>query len=211
MIERADILGVILAGGRSSRFGGGDKGLADLCGQSVIGHVLDRFKPQTGKVILSANGDQQRFSALGLTVLPDGEFPNQGPLSGLLAAFDYAVHAGDFSTVATVSADTPFLPLDLVSRMRTATSAEPVIATSAGRRHPTIGLWPVALRDELRTVLSQGRRGVDQFASRISAVEVEFAMVETGDCNIDPFFNINTAEDLEAARAMIRKNNGWKI
>ena len=100
------ILEVILAGGQSRRFGGGDKGFADLDGRPVLSHVIERFRPQIGRLILNANGDLSRFATFGLEVVADREIPGQGPLSGILTALEWAKrHAPDCTAVATVSTD----------------------------------------------------------------------------------------------------------
>jgi molybdopterin-guanine dinucleotide biosynthesis protein A len=115
MLVPSQIAGVILAGGRSRRFGGGDKGLSDLGGKSVLAHVIERFQPQVGRMVLNANGDMSRFAGFGLDVIADNESPERGPLSGVLAALDWATQQNaDFKAVVTVSTDVPFLPSDLV-------------------------------------------------------------------------------------------------
>src|SRR6185295_6763467 len=131
------ILGVILAGGQSRRFGGGDKGFAELDGRSVLSHVIERFRPQVGRLILNANGDLTRFASFGLEIVPDEQTPELGPLSGILAALDWAKHhAPNCTAVATVSTDVPFLALDLIQRLEAERGDGVAIAVSAGRRHP---------------------------------------------------------------------------
>ena len=199
-----EIVGVILAGGRSRRLGGGDKGLADLAGEPVLGHVARRFATQVARLILNANGDAQRFAGLGLIVMPDGEYAELGPLSGMLAACRWiAANAPRAEMFATTTADAPFIPEDLVARLAQAGAGRAAIAVSGGRRHPTIGLWPRSMETSLTQALSAGRFGVDRFASAIDAIEVPFARSRIGAQSVDPFFNINTPDDLAAARAVL--------
>ena len=156
------ILGVILAGGQSSRMGGGDKCLLSLGGRPILAHVIDRLRPQVDGLALNANGDPERFAAFGLPVLPDsvGGFP--GPLAGVLAGMDWAAGQGA-EAIVTAAADTPFFPDDLVRALRTATVAGDTPLAMAmtpgedGRldRHPTFGYWPVDLRDDLRAALER--------------------------------------------------------
>ena len=198
-------LGVILAGGRATRMGGGDKGLLDLNGKPILTHVIDRLAPQVAGIALNANGDASRFADTGLPVLADSiaEFP--GPLAGVLAGLDWAAKQGADSIV-TAAADTPFFPRDLVARL-TAEAAGMVhpLVLSASRdpksgklwRQPTFGLWPVSLRDDLRTALQDGLRKVVMWTDQHNGRLAEFAVTE-----IDPFFNVNTPEDLAQARAM---------
>lgn len=200
-----DPLGVILAGGLSSRMGGGDKGLLDLDGRSILGHVVDRLAPQCGAMALNANGDPARFSDLGLPVLADSIDGFVGPLAGVLAGLDWAAAEGA-EMIVTAAADTPFFPETLVADlMQAADGMAAPLALAATRdpesgklwRQPTFGLWPVALRDDLRSALEGGLRKVVIWTDQHGARTVEFPMGQ-----VDPFFNVNTPEDLDTARQL---------
>jgi molybdopterin-guanine dinucleotide biosynthesis protein A len=196
MDEQMRPLAVVLAGGLARRMGGGDKPLLPLAGRPVLDHVLDRLRPQASGLALNANGDPTRFRGFGLAVLP-------GPLAGILAALDWAAEAGAVH-VLTVPGDTPFLPPDLAGRLGRAVGhdAPAAIAVSDGRRHPTVGLWPVAAREGLRhAVAGDGLRRVEDWVRRLGAVAVDFAVEP-----IDPFFNLNTPEDLARAELMIGRS-----
>jgi molybdenum cofactor guanylyltransferase len=188
--------GVILAGGQSRRMGGGDKGMLSLGDKSLIERVIARLSPQVAHMAINANGDATRFAKLGLPVLPDPlpDFP--GPLAGILAAMDWAFGLGA-PAVVTVAADTPFFPADLVARLQQADGPAGfgVAATStAPDWHPTFGLWPVSLRHALRSDLCAGQRKVILWAQQHGAKPALF------DATDDPFFNINTPDDLAQAR-----------
>jgi len=201
------ILGVILAGGQSRRFGGGDKGFADLDGRPVLSHVIERFRPQIGRLILNANGDLSRFATFGLEVVADREIPGQGPLSGILTALEWAKrHAPDCTAVATVSTDVPFLAPNLIQRLEAERGDGVAIAVSAGRRHPTIAIWPLTSREAVADALQRGALSVDALAAELNAVAVPFPMGEIDGVTIDPFFNVNRPEDLVAARALLAKS-----
>jgi len=201
------ILGVILAGGQSRRFGGGDKGFADLDGRPVLSHVIERFRPQAGRLILNANGDLSRFASFGLEVVADREIPGQGPLSGILTALEWAKrHAPDCTAVATVSTDVPFLAPNLIQRLEAERGDRVAIAVSAGRRHPTIAIWPLTSREAVADALQRGALSVDALAAELNAVAVPFPMGEIDGVTIDPFFNVNRPEDLVAARALLAKS-----
>lgn len=192
--------GVILAGGLASRMGGGDKALLPLGGETILGHIRARIAPQVGALALNANGDAARFGPYGLPVLADPVAGHPGPLAGVLAAMLWAEGQGA-EAVVTVAGDTPFFPRDLVAQlMAAAAGMEPplVLAASGGRRHPVFGLWPVGLRDALRADLEKGMRRVGQWAEGRGARAVGF---DTG--RFDPFFNINTPQDLDVAREML--------
>ncbi|GGF35354.1 molybdenum cofactor guanylyltransferase [Aliidongia dinghuensis] len=193
-------LAVVLAGGLARRMGGSDKPLLLLGGRPVLDHVLARLRPQVSGLALNANGDPARFSDFGLPVLPDPLPGWPGPLAGILAALDWAAAAGA-GHVLTVPGDTPFLPADLVEQLgrSVADGAAAAFATSAGRRHPIVGLWPVAARDALRHgVADAGMRRVDDWARSLDAVPVEFPIGA-----VDPFFNVNTPEDLRTAESLL--------
>ncbi len=199
-----DIPGVILAGGRATRMGGGDKGLRPLGGGTLLSHVIDRLAPQAGPLALNANGDPARFAAFGLPVLPDGIPDHPGPLAGVLAGLDWAAGLGAASIV-TAAADTPFFPRDLAARLRAAAAeAGAPIALAAtpdadGQpgRHPTFGLWPVALRDDLRAALAGGLRKIVAWTDAHGCATALFPAQP-----FDPFFNVNTPEDLALAETL---------
>lgn len=204
MTLSSQIVGVILAGGRSRRFGGGDKGLAELHGETILARVAQRLQPQVSKLILNANGGAERFGALALDVVPDEAFAGLGPLSGMLAALRWSCRNMPGATaLATVTADAPFIPNDLVVRLDAMRAGGAAIAVSGEHRHPTIGLWPMACEDAMAQALESGSLSVNSFAGKVGAVEVGFAIGNSGGRPFDPFFNINTPDDLAAARAVL--------
>ena len=191
-------LGVLLAGGQARRMGGGDKGRLELSGRSLFAHVIDRLAPQVSGLALNANGDPDRFADLNLPVISDPIEGFAGPLAGVLAGLDHgAVQGADW--IVTAAADTPFLPRDLVSRLQAASEAKggaiALAATvpSGGELtlHPTFGLWPVALREDLRAALQAGTRKVVAWTERHNAGDAVFPSAA-----LDPFFNINRPEEL---------------
>ena len=196
-------LGVILAGGQARRMGGGDKGRLVLGGRTLFDRVIERFAPQVGTLAVNANGDPARLADLGLPVLADGVAGFPGPLAGVLAGLDWAEGQGA-THIVTVAADTPFLPEDLVPRLLLASEGGASVVLACTRegarrvRHPTVGLWSVALRDDLRAALAGGLRKVGQFADDHGAALAEFPAGP-----IDPFLNINTREDLARAEALL--------
>jgi molybdopterin-guanine dinucleotide biosynthesis protein A len=189
---------MVLAGGRSLRMGGGDKTLSVLGDRPVLAHVLERLVPQCGRLAINANGDPSRFEGFGLPVVPDSLAGHLGPLAGLLAAMDWAAGLGE-PRVVVVAADTPFLPADLVARL-SAAGGGPAIAASGQRHHPTVGLWPVDLRADLRAALAAGERRLGDWALRQGAEVIAFAAEEG-----DPFFNINRPEDLAEAEHRLQE------
>jgi molybdopterin-guanine dinucleotide biosynthesis protein A len=199
-----DVIGCILAGGLARRMGGGDKGLIRLGGRLVLDHVLDRLKPQVSQVMLNANGDPTRFAHYGLPVVPDSVEGFAGPLAGVLAGLEWARDNTQAEWVATAATDTPFFPVDFVTRMLAAieaAGADMACAASDGRHHPVFGLWPVRLAADLRHALvEEDVRKVDLWTARHKLVAVEFATQPH-----DPFFNVNRPEDVEEAERIAQE------
>ena len=201
-------VGVLLAGGLSRRMGGGDKCLVPLGGVPMLARVIERLRPQVGRLILNANGDPARFVDFGLPVVPDPLPGFAGPLAGVLAGLRWAAtHAQGARWVVTVAADTPFFPESLVTRMVGAIAHQPTgiaLARSGDRVHPVFGLWPVALADALDQWLAENRsRKVLAFVDNHPRIDVRFAGVTVEGIEIDPFFNVNTPQDLEVAMAVL--------
>lgn len=198
----ANVCGVILAGGKASRMGGGDKGALVLGDRTLFDRVTDRIGPQVDRLALNSNGMPERVLEYGLTVLPDTVADQPGPLAGILAGMDWAARMG-CQQVITVAVDTPFVPNDLVMRlhrgMKRAGTPIALAATEAeGRlqRHPTCGIWSVRLREDLRSALAQGVRKVTNWADSHGAASVLFES--------EAFFNINTPDDLATAEEMLK-------
>lgn len=198
-------LGVLLAGGLARRMGGGDKGLKRVGGETIIARVIDRLRPQCAGLILNANGDPARLAFLGLPIVPDDVPGFAGPLAGVLAALDWAARERpDIGWVVSAPTDGPFLPRDLVARLHEARAAADVplaCARSGGQPHPPIGLWPVALRSDLRHALVvENERKIDRWTARHGVAHADWAVDP-----VDPFFNANSPEDLAEAEAVIHR------
>lgn len=199
---RTDTLGMVLAGGLARRMGGGDKPLRLLGGVPMLDHALARLAPQVAAMVINANGDPTRFAAYRVPVVADGLPDHPGPLAGILAALDWAAaHRPDLPWVVSVPGDSPFIPLDLVARLhaaRLAASVPLACARSGGQAHPPVGLWPVALRDDLRAALVGGERKIDRWTARHGCAPADWPATP-----VDPFFNANAPEDLQAAEALL--------
>ena len=185
--------------------GGGDKALIKLGGRTLLDHVIARLAPQVAGLMLNANGDPARFDHFGLPVAADSVEGFAGPLAGVLAGLDWAAEQGA-ATIVTAAADTPFFPYDLVPRLLLAGEGMPaplVLAATReteGRlaRHPTFGLWPVALRDDLRAALQAGTRKVVHWTDGHGGRVTNFPVSDS-----DPFFNVNTPDDLARAELLL--------
>jgi molybdopterin-guanine dinucleotide biosynthesis protein A len=158
-------------------------------------------------MVLNANGDPMRFAGLGLPVVADTIEGFVGPLAGVLAGLRWAAAMSPGVThVASVSSDAPFLPADLVARLAAAIETRPgaiALAQSEGGLHPVIGLWPVALADDLERQLRDGVRKVLRFTDSHGTVPVDFPLADVAGRAVDPFFNANTPEELDEARRLL--------
>jgi molybdenum cofactor guanylyltransferase len=202
------IPGVLLAGGLARRMGGGDKPMRRIGGRTILERVIVRLKPQCDGLILNANGDPARFAAFGLPVVADGVADFPGPLAGILAALDWAAaNRPDVEFVLSAAADCPFLPRDLVARLYGALreqNAELAVAASDGQSHPVIGLWSVALREQMRHALVvEDIRKIDRWTARY-----KFATVTWPSTPLDPFFNANTMDDIAEAERLAALDGG---
>jgi molybdenum cofactor guanylyltransferase len=194
-------LGVVLAGGLARRMGGGDKWRIQIGGVTILDRVLDRLRAQCDNIVFNSNS-VPAAAPHGLTVVADSVSGYPGPLAGILAGLDWATqNARGISWLVSVPGDCPFLPRDLVARLHQARSegqAALACAESAGRRHPTVALWPIRLREDLRlAITTEQMRAVHQWTARYP-----LAVAAWNGAPIDPFFNVNTPEDAAEAAAL---------
>lgn len=203
MIDKKKILGVILAGGKGTRVGNQDKGLLKLKNKKLIEHAIERLSPQVADVIINANGDPKRFLNQKKQIVSDTAIGFQGPLAGISAGLDYAI-INDYSHIVTVAVDTPFFPKNLVKKLKETaeTSGGLSIVSSVdkslkNKKHPTFGIWPCHLSKSLNKQLLNGDRKILIWTDKHNAGNTIFKIK-----NIDPFFNINTIDDLQYANSI---------
>jgi molybdopterin-guanine dinucleotide biosynthesis protein A len=189
--HRSPITGVILAGGRGSRMGTVDKGLKLLRGKPMVQWVAERFAPQVAEVLVNANQNIDRYQLLGYKVIPDEIGGFAGPLAGLHRGLSEASH----ELVATSPCDSPFLPLDLIARLRAAmekAGADLTVAKTGDQPHPVFCLCRRTVLPGLTDFLAGGGRKIDLWYSKLKMVEVLFDDQPGG------FSNVNTVAELEA-------------
>jgi molybdenum cofactor guanylyltransferase len=194
------IIGAIIAGGKSARMGGDEKAFLKLAGKGILDLVIGRFEPQVDQLVINANGDAARFSEFGLDVVPDVLTNLTTPLAGLHASLQFtASHGADI--LISCPSDTPFLPIDLSTRLiEAAQSSGAAIACSGKQQHYIVGAWKIGLLDDLeKSILNDDLFRVKDWAKRVSAAFVEWPMIPH-----DPFFNVNTRDDLRAAELIVR-------
>jgi molybdopterin-guanine dinucleotide biosynthesis protein A len=204
MLEKSQIVGVLLAGGRSRRFGS-DKALASLAGMPLVNHVLARAMPQVEVFVVNAARDFTPAAEFGLPLIQDIIGPDRGPLAGLHAGMTWALeNVPSARCVASFAVDCPLIPEDLVARLGEASEAgtRVVIAASNGRIHPVFGLWPLAILPRLQCFLEeQGENGVGKFASSVNAITVEFE-----DTGYDPFINVNRQDEMAQVKKLMGRS-----
>jgi molybdenum cofactor guanylyltransferase len=203
MTDYPPTIGLLLAGGQSSRMGGGDKPLLQIGHVPILDRIIDRMKDQCSELLLNANGDPERFANYDMIIIRDDIDGFQGPLAGILAGMDWtARNRPEIGWIASIAADTPFIPRTLVGSLHDQilrSGSRLACAGSGGWAHPVIGLWPVMLREDLRQALSQeGLRKIDAWTARYGVTVREWPIVQ-----FDPFFNANTPEDIIKAENLV--------
>lgn len=192
---------VILAGGRSSRMGGGDKCLLPVQNKPLITHILDALTPQTSDILINTNSDPAPFLKFSLPVLPDAISGFQGPLAGLLTGMLWARRRHPRQVyLLSVAGDVPFLPEDLVARLHenlVSGHADIAIAACPHTSHPTIGLWPVDLAERLEHDLMETNiRSMLQWISAFRVARAQFSS--------QALMNLNTRAELDACQQAVR-------
>jgi molybdopterin-guanine dinucleotide biosynthesis protein A len=190
------MLGIVLAGGRSSRFGA-DKALAQLGGHSMLSHIVACAAPQVDELLVSRN---ERAGVDADCILLRDQYPGEGPLAGLLAALAYA-DTHRFSHVASFPCDTPFFPEDIVTRLAGGlTSPSPgfCVARRNGSEQHAFAVWTADCLRPLEAAFAGGLRSLKGCAAILAKADVDFHESGNGPGN-DPFFNINSPEDLVIA------------
>jgi molybdenum cofactor guanylyltransferase len=202
--------GLVLAGGLARRMGGGDKARITIGGISILDRVLARLSGQCVDIIINANGDPARFADTGCTVVADNVPDYPGPLAGILAGLDWlAAQDNGVEWLLSVPGDCPFLPDDLVERLHQArrkkgTGVALACARSGEWRHPVVGLWPLALRADLRQALvKEGLRKIEVWTTRHGVAVADWPPEP-----VDPFLNVNTPEDAERAERIALQHSG---
>jgi len=183
------VSGIVLAGGQGSRMGGVDKGLQPFRGKPMVAHVIERLAPQVDELLINANRNPDDYARFGHRVIAD-EIPG---FAGPLAGFERGLAHASGELVATVPCDSPFLPADLVARLRTqleSTDAELAVARTGDQPHPVFTLMRRDVLPSLQRFLGSGQRKIDRWYGELRVAEVAF------DDEADAFLNINTRDEL---------------
>lgn len=182
--------------------GGVEKASLMIGDTPMLARIRCVLAPHCAPLAISSHGDVGRFTAYDLIAIPDETM--RGPMAGLADALDwFAARHPEITHVLSVPADTPFLPEDLCPRLAAALEADTfcACAASGGRRHPVIGLWPLAARVALQATVARDQLSFHGALAGQRVADVEWAAVPR-----DPFFNVNTPEDLAEARTIAQRN-----
>ena len=194
----------ILAGGDGRRLGGLDKALLSVGGQRLVDLVLAILKPQADRCALCLREQTEWSKGISLPVLLDQPSAGRGPLGGVAAALAWSktlTPAVDW--VITVPVDLPLLPLDLVARLTSEDpTADVVVAKSGDKVHYGVAAWKPSLRDALLSSIEDKSMAVHQFQSTVKTAQVDWPIKDR-----DPFFNVNTPEDLAIAESEMARSS----
>ena len=192
----------IMIGGQSKRMGGGIKSLQEFNKKKIFDRILEKISPEIQKVIINCNSEEKKFTKYNLPIFNDLKKGYLGPLAGIHAAMKWII---DFSPevewLITLPGDTPFIPDDLVFQFKKkiSTNSKIILVKSNNRTHPAVGLWNTNLFSSLDKALDSGARKILNWAELHPIEYLNYEYKE-----YDPFFNINTEEDLREA-ALIEK------
>ncbi|QNT78941.1 molybdenum cofactor guanylyltransferase MobA [Entomobacter blattae] len=205
MTSQDPITAVILAGGLSSRMGGGNKGLKLLNGQPLLTYIIKAITPQVSHSVINANGPPEALHSFHLPIQVDTLPGFQGPLAGILAGMEWALqHVPSCQYIVTIPADSPFIPSNLVEKLKEAQQKHHTIlalARSNGQCHPVVGLWPLTLHHALHEALTREKiHKILRFTEKYSLAYADFSVED-----IDPFMNINTPQDLQKAEELMTR------
>jgi molybdopterin-guanine dinucleotide biosynthesis protein A len=193
---RANVAGLVLAGGQARRMGGTDKGLLPLAGRPMVEHVLEALRPQVATILLSANRNHELYARYGYPVIADDLGDYQGPLAGVATALRQ--HGAEY--LATVPCDAPLLPSDLVARLRAACEADDAdaaVASDGRRSQPVFMLLRSRVAPALEAYLAGGGRRVDAWLGQLRAVEVDFSDEAVA------FANVNDPDERRVVEAQL--------
>lgn len=199
--DKQSITGVILAGGLAKRMGGGDKCLLPLGGKTLLQRSIERAQPQVSELILNANGNSLRFARSRLPVIADLFEGFPGPLAGIHAALTFMDERNPNNEwLASFACDTPFFPRDMVQQLLAASGdSQLVVARSKDRVHPIFALWHASMLSKVEQRLQKGDTPrLQEWIEDFKPVYVDFPAAA-----YDPFFNINTPQDLYSAEAQL--------
>ena len=197
MIINNKIAALIMIGGQSRRMGGGNKSFIKFNGKTIFDRVAENITPQIKKIIVNCNDERKELLKYNFTIIKDIKKGYLGPLAGIHSAMNW-LNINDFNAewLITLPGDTPFIPDDLISNFKKKMISDNkiILAQSGNKIHPVIGAWHLSLFKNLDNELNKGVRKILSWASLHKIDYVKYSINK-----FDPFFNINTKEDIKKA------------
>ena len=202
-MDHNNILGTVLAGGKSQRFGE-DKSQVRLEGTLLIDYILSEIKDEFKEILIVSNNKIHFKNSEKISMIADFE-KGQGPLGGVLSAMKWVKQKNkDYKWISTFPADTPFFKREILKKFFKEIKIEEsrlFFIKSNNTRHNIFGLWSIDLLGELEEDLKKGDRKVELWANKVGVKVIDIEFI-----NEDPFFNINTKEDLEKAKERLKND-----
>ena len=194
---------VIMAGGKSSRMNGIDKTLMEIKDHTLLSIVINKITHQTKYIVLNSNRDPSIFKNYNIKVIKDTISNHPGPLAGVLTGIEWFYKNNtNIKWVVSVPVDSPFFPNNLINKLYEAVIKSKKligVSSSNGRNHPVFSIWHISLMQPLQEALNSNIRKIDLFTKSYNPAVVDFSS------SVDPFFNINTPEDLKIANDLFAK------
>ena len=192
---------VIMAGGKARRMGGKDKAFIKLQNKPILSYIIEKISTQTDNIVLNSNNNPVDFLKFKIEVIPDVISGHPGPLAGILTGMEWSYKKNKkIEWIVSLPVDSPFFPDNLVMRLYESAKKNNkliAVASSLGRTHPVFAIWNMSLRVKLKISLNNGVRKIDQFTENFNPSVVYF------EDKHDPFFNINTPEDIKLAEKIM--------
>ena len=202
IINKEEVLGLILAGGLSRRMNKENKFLKNIGNKTILNEIVLKSLNQVNQLVINANIEKKEIKEFNIPVIKDTIKGNLGPLAGILSGMEYA-EKKKFKWLFTFPCDAPFFPENLVEKLLIQVSkqgSEIVIPKSNGRLHPVFGIWSVSLKKSLENSIKKEKiRKIDLWIQKHN-----FSYVNFQSTNFDPFFNINDLNDLEKAKKIFK-------
>jgi len=197
-----NILGVVLAGGKSRRFGS-DKSSVKLGDKSLIEHTISKIENNFKEILIITNNENIIFNNNNVFLINDIIKGYLGPLVGVLTAMDWVKkNKKNYNWIATFPCDTPFFDqsvIETIIKHPQKSTKKLFFLKSGNKRHNIFGLWSMELKDILLKDINNGYRKVEEWANKVGS-----EIIEINSKNDNNFLNINTKEDLEKAKKKIK-------
>ena len=202
--SKIKMIAMIMLGGQSKRMGGGIKSLMEFNNKVIFERIFQRLKPQINKIFVNCNYEEIKLKRYNIPIIKDQKKGFLGPLAGIHAGMKWIKkNEKDIDWLITIPGDTPFIPNDLIDQLASKTSKKLkiILTKSKNKIHPSIGIWHIDLLDDLNISLDNGARKILTWAEKHPMEFINYSIK-----NFDPFFNINSKDDLKEESLIEKKH-----